>query len=163
MISSFFSRAVDFDVLPMASAHCDEAAAIHAARFARAWSADEIDALLGQTNVHGFVIQPSGSGRRTLDGFVLVRMAADEAEILTIGVREKQQNRGLGWRLMNAAIRTARNEGAQAMFLEVDETNQRAIALYRKLGFFEVARRQAYYFHKDGARTAALVMRLDLN
>ena len=46
---------------------------------------------------------------------------------------------------MRAAAREAQARGAEAMFLEVDETNVAATALYRRLGFRKVAERRAYY------------------
>ena len=50
----------------------------------------------------------------------------------------------------------------RALFLEVDETNAAAIALYRRFGFREVGKRPRYYQSADGARSGALVMRRDL-
>jgi [ribosomal protein S18]-alanine N-acetyltransferase len=162
MIAGFFKRSVEFDILPMEPEHTEAAAALHAARFSRAWSADELDALIAQTNVHGFVARPNGADRRAVGGFALARFAANEAEILTIAVAEKWQGRGLGWRLMLAATRQVRQDGAEKLFLEVDENNRAAIALYHRLGFAKVAERNAYYRQPNGERTAALVMRLDL-
>ena len=81
---------------------------------------------------------------------------------MTIGVEPRYARSGLGWRLMQAAMREALVKGSEALFLEVDETNQAAIGLYRKLGFNKVGERRAYYQDKAGQRTAALVMRLDL-
>lgn len=161
MIKQFFSRQSEFVVLPMEPRHCEAAAEIHAAGFSRAWSAEEIDTLLTQSNVRGFVAL-AAAPRAQLAGFVLTRAAADEAEVLTIAVARRSQNRGIGWRLMLAATSQARFDGAEKIFLEVDEMNAPAIALYRRLGFAEVARRSAYYTHADGQRSAALVMRLDL-
>lgn len=161
MITGFFQRPVEIDILPMESRHCEGAAAVHLACFARPWGAEEIDGLLAQSNVHGVVAQPL-SRRHPVAGFVLARSAADEAEILTIAVAERWQRRGLGWRLMVAAIGRMREADAQTMFLEVDEANQAAIGLYHRLGFGMVGKRHAYYRQKHGAPTAALVMRLDL-
>lgn len=161
MIGGFFNRQTDYDVVAMEPAHCLQAAEIHAAGFSRAWNGEEIETLLDQGNVHGFVAFASGE-KGQVAGFVLTRFAADEAEVLTIAVRNRHRNRGVGWRLMLAAIGRMRDCGAERLFLEVDETNAPAIALYKRLGFIKVAERRAYYSHEDGGRSAALVMRLDL-
>ena len=48
--------------------------------------------------------------------------------------------------------------GTRTVFLEVDEKNAPAQRLYRKAGFYDVARRQGYY----GSGASALVLRRDL-
>ena len=45
---------------------------------------------------------------------------------------------------------------AERLFLEVDETNQPAIALYRRFGFREVGKRPRYYQSAEGASPARL-------
>ncbi|WP_404863033.1 ribosomal protein S18-alanine N-acetyltransferase [Georhizobium sp. MAB10] len=162
MIGGFFSRTADVEVVPMEQADCDRAAELHGASFSRPWSAEEIDVLLTQTNVYGFVARQSPAGRGSFAGFILLRTAADEAEVLTIAVREKFRSQGIGWRLMLAGIRQMRQEGVASIFLEVDAANLPALALYRRLGFVQVGEREAYYKAADGRRTTALVMRLDL-
>lgn len=162
MITGLFSRNADIEIVPMEPEDSAQAADVHAAGFARAWSADEIDALISQSNVYGFVARSASAGRSQIAGFVLARFAADEAEVLTVAVRERFRKRGLGWRLMLAAIGQMRLCGAETMFLEVDEKNAAGVGLYRRLGFHQVAERSAYYKQADGRRSAALVMRLDL-
>ncbi|MCP4318420.1 MAG: GNAT family N-acetyltransferase [Hyphomicrobiales bacterium] len=145
----------------MDASDCAEASVLHAGGFSQVWSDGEIQALLGQDAVFGFIARRPGRRRRS-GGFVLARLAADEAEILTIAVSPKYRQNGLGWRLMGAVLRHLRAEGTPSLFLEVDEGNDAAITLYRKIGFSKVAERAAYYDQDSGARTAALVMRLDL-
>lgn len=159
--ASFFRWDSDFEIVPLEAEDCAQAANLHADGFSRPWSDGEIQALIVQDAVFGFVARQPGRRRRA-GGFVLARLAADEAEILTIAVSAKHRRSGLGWRLMGAVLRRLRAEGALSLFLEVDEGNDPAIALYGKLGFSKVAERAAYYDQVDGARTAALVMRLDL-
>ncbi len=158
-----FRRQVEFDIAAMTSRDCQEAARLHATGFTRPWSDGEINTLMNKSTVFGFIARPEG-GREAgaAMGFVLAQRAAGEAEILTIAVAPDGRRHGMGWRLMGAVIRHLRAEGADVLFLEVDETNAAAIALYRKLGFCEVARRDRYYGDRNAAKSAALVMRLDL-
>ena len=164
MLEKFFSRKLEFEILPMELAHCRAASVIHAERFSRGWSDGEFHDLLGQDTVGGFVAFQSGFALHDgVAGFVLSRAAAGEAEILSIGVNTRVARQGLGWRLMRAALADIVARDASTVFLEVDETNAAARALYAKLGFQKVAERPAYYAGPDGRKTAAHVMRLDLN
>ncbi|WP_143524126.1 GNAT family N-acetyltransferase [Rhizobium rhizosphaerae] len=157
-------RKPDFEIVALRSADLPEVALCHAGRFPHPWGEDEIHALTGQATVFGFVARQTNAllGRPALGGFVLTRAAGGEGEILTIAVDARYGRLGIGWRLMRAALGEARRRGAESLFLEVDETNQPAIGLYRRLGFQTVATRKAYYKGADGTRTGALVMRLDL-
>jgi ribosomal-protein-alanine N-acetyltransferase len=49
--------------------------------------------------------------------------------------------------------------GVRALFLEVDEANAAARALYARFGFAEVGRRPAYYRTASGVKSTALVLR----
>jgi ribosomal-protein-alanine N-acetyltransferase len=97
------------------------------------------------------------SGR--LRGFVLSRLAADEAEILTIAVDAAHQGRGVGRALLSENLRQVANAGAKAMFLEVAKDNAPALALYDRFGFVKVGERAGYYRRADGTRATAVVMR----
>ena len=85
-----------------------------------------------------------------------------EGEILTIAVARSHRRLGLGWKLLDAVLRELHRERAGALFLEVDETNVGAIALYRRLGFSQVGRRPGYYPAQGKPASGALVMRRDL-
>ena len=126
---------------------------VHTACFAEGWSAASIAGLLSQPGV--FALKAKGAG------FVLVRVAADEAEIVTVCVLSGLRGQGLGRRLMHAAAEKAASQGATALFLEVAEDNEAAKAMYAALGFLQVGKRKAYY---SGGSTSgdALVMRRDL-
>jgi [ribosomal protein S18]-alanine N-acetyltransferase len=159
MFFGLFRRKIEHEIVAMTTADAAIAAAIHSSAFSHAWSDGEFSSLIGQPAVFGFFACRQGKARDRADGFVLVREAAGEAEILTICVRPDAQRNSLGWRLMRAAIREAVNRGAGEMFLEVDETNTAAIALYQKLDFRKVGERKAYYQNQESLRTAAHVMR----
>jgi ribosomal-protein-alanine N-acetyltransferase len=138
-------------------------ARLHADHFARPWSEEEFEAVLVQDPVFGYAVRPvGGKGKPPIQGFVLARLAAGEAEILTIVVSRAHRGYGLGRMLMDAVLRHLHSERAEALFLEVDETNLPALALYRRLGFRDVGRREGYYSSREGRKTSALVMRRDL-
>ena len=134
-----------------------ECARLHAEGFAHPWSAHEIAALIASSSTVGAAALDSVN--RRLRGFILSRLAADEAEILTIAVAEAFQGRGVGRALLSENLRQAANLGARAMFLEVASDNAPALALYHRFGFVKVGKRAGYYRRADGTRAAAVVMR----
>lgn len=158
----FFSRSKEFTLRPLEVADSLSLSDLHAEGFARPWSDAEFESLLSQDTVFGFAVLPLGRRPAAPAGFVLARQAADEGEILTIIVSRAERGQGLGRQLMDAVLRRLHADRASALFLEVDEANAVAIALYRRLGFQQVGGRADYYRDASGARTGALVMRRDL-
>ncbi len=136
---------------------------VHARAFEAAWTGGEVEALLRQDGVFGVVARRAGpfSQRRPI-GFILVRTAADEAEVLTVAVHPGYRRRGVARRLMEYALRSLYHDRIAALFLEVDAGNEAALALYRRLGFREVGKRLGYYRTEAGERSTALVMRCEL-
>ncbi|MCX7304045.1 MAG: GNAT family N-acetyltransferase [Hyphomicrobiales bacterium] len=154
-------RPRDYALEPLGAGDGRAISAIHQEDFVRPWTDGEFASLLGQDTVFGYAARETGRGGTAPVAFVLARLAADEGEILTVAVARTHRRQGLGWRLMDAVLRELHAQRAEALFLEVDETNAPAIALYRRLGFFEVGKRPAYYQTGTG-KTGALVMRRDL-
>ncbi|HEY6431712.1 MAG TPA: ribosomal protein S18-alanine N-acetyltransferase [Acetobacteraceae bacterium] len=130
------------------SAHAAALAEIHRAAFppGEAWGADAIALQLGLPGGFG-LLDPCG-------GMALARVAADEAELLTLAVAPQVRRRGIGRRLLIAAMERMAQAGAGTLFLEVSEANQAAQALYRSAGFRQAARRRGYY--PDGADALVL-------
>ena len=137
--------------------------AIHAAGFPRPWSAHDFTALLADRSVFVLAVRRQRLFGRRLSGFVLVRVAADEAEILTIAVHPADRRRGAGRLLMEEALRRLYRDRIAACFLEVDRNNHAAVGLYRSLGFKTVGERKGYYRHPNGTEGTALVMRVQLS
>jgi len=84
-------------------------------------------------------------------GFILGRVAADEAEILTLAVDPAYRRQQLGRQLVTQLIQQAQARGAARLFLEVADNNQPAQALYAAAGFVQVGLRPAYYASGAGA------------
>jgi ribosomal-protein-alanine N-acetyltransferase len=78
-------------------------------------------------------------------GYVLARHAADEAEILNLGVAPAARRRGVGRALVREGLAALAARGAVQVFLEVRDSNAAARALYAEFGFGEVGRRRGYY------------------
>ena len=89
-----------------------------------------------------------------LAGFVLVRIALDEAEILTIAVNPDARRSGVGRTLMAAMEASLADSGVSRVFLEVSTQNTAARALYERQGCSRVGLRRGYY----GDGTDALVL-----
>lgn len=145
-------------LLPATAAETTAMAAAHALAFDNPWRADEFEDLLEGEGIFGFLAR---EGVAPL-GLIICRIAADEMEILTVGVPPAARRRGVALSLMNAALEIAGQRSAAAAFLEVDVANAPAIALYERLGFGRAGLRRAYYDRGAAGRTDALVMRLDL-
>jgi len=131
--------------------------ALHGTSFHRGWSEEEFERLLLDRNI---LAQRATTGGR-LDGFIMSRLVAGEAEILSVAVAARQRRKGLARRLLDLHLRRLVGLGARTVFLEVNETNEAARRLYRRAGFREAGRRDGYYSDAGGQRSTALVLRRD--
>lgn len=156
----WFRKAAQPVLRPLRNDRAGQCAALHATAFAHPWSAREFETLLSAANVSGEAAVDPASG--ALRGFVLTRIAADEAEILTIAVDGALRRRGVGRALLAAHMARLPSLGAKTLFLEVERENAAALALYAKFGFREVGQRKGYYRKSDGTAATALVLRRDL-
>ncbi len=114
-------------------------AAVHAACFPpeEAWGEAILAAHLSMPGVFALLAETGG--------MVLARVAADEAEILTLAVAPAARRGGLGRALVRGAAALAQTGGAARLFLEVSEANNAARALYAGLGFRRIGTRPRYY------------------
>lgn len=126
-------------------------AALHARSFTtpRPWSADEFASLLADR--HCFVLNGP-------QGFLLGRVIAGEAELLTLAVAPEARRQGLATQLLAGFAAAAQARGAQKAFLEVAAGNLAAQALYARDGWQQGGRRKAYYRTPEGGTDDALVL-----
>jgi ribosomal-protein-alanine N-acetyltransferase len=134
-------------------------ARIHRASFHRGWGEDEFERMLHERNT---LVHRLRMGRKTV-GFSVSRMAADEAEILSIAVAETHRGRGLSNTLLLTHLGHLAGRGIRTVFLEVEENNQPARRLYQRAGFSVVGRRERYYRQSGSEALDALLMRRDLS
>lgn len=138
-------------------------AEVHREAFPRTWSAHDFQTLMADPSVFVLVVRLlSPLGARRIAGFVTVRFAADEAEILTIAVSPRHRRQGYARLLMDDVIRRLYRERIAALFLEVDRANYAAVHLYQRLGFKVAGERKHYYANPTAGDGTALVMRLQV-
>ncbi len=120
------------------------------------WSVDDY------INVGG----PPGAAILTDDaiaeGLLVLMFAADEGEILNLGVVPAARRKGLGRELLTSGIALATGLGIARLFLEVAVDNPAARGLYASAGFEDQGRRKDYYLRPDGSRVDAVIMSLRL-
>ena len=122
--------------------------------FADPWGSREFTSALEAAQTI-FLIAENDDG--VVEGYVIAMAVADEAEVLNLAVRPALRGRGIGGKLLDAALAEVNSRGAEQIYLEVRESNEAARKLYAARGFGEVARRAKYYRHPV---EDALVLRL---
>ena len=134
-------------------------AQLHGESFHRGWGEGEFESMLTERNTLVHRLKASGK----IIGFAISRMAADEAEILSIAVAASHRGRGLSRDLLLTHLGHLAGHGVRTIFLEVEENNQPARRLYERAGFSVVGRRERYYQQPGGEQLNALLMRRDLS
>lgn len=141
-----------------ADASCaDVLASLHAACLEEAWPSPDIAALLRQPGIFAALATDAAPV-----GFMLWRVAADEAEILSLGVLPSSRRHGIATALLDAGVVSLLAAGVASVFLEVAEDNRAGRAFYRAHGFGEVGRRPRYYRRAAGQSADALVLKRTL-
>ena len=131
----------------------EEASALESLCFDSSWSGEQYrEAWRG-----GWLIAFGAFAAGSLACFASFSAAGGEAEVLNIATHPAWRRRGLAERLLRFALaQLAAGQGPAAVFLDVDETNAPALALYRKIGFAVTGRRRRYY---GGIHDAILMSR----
>jgi [ribosomal protein S18]-alanine N-acetyltransferase len=124
-------------------------------RFGEAWTRSQLAGILPMGGVSLMLAREPESDDTI--GFSLVRVVADEAELLLIAVAPRRHRRGIGRRLLEDFLERSRNEGIARVHLEVREGNP-AVSMYRAAGFSPVGRRRNYYHGQDGSRFDAITL-----
>lgn len=89
-------------------------------------------------------------------GVVALQTVGSVADLHRLVVAPIHRRTGVGRQLVIAGLEAVRHAGAGSVLLEVDYSNEAAIALYQKLGFEQLAARENYY----GPGRSALILKL---
>ncbi len=128
---------------------------IERACFSDPWTAAGILETVQYETIRGFVADSQGS----TVGYVMARISGEEGEILNLAVLPSWRRKGIARSLLVEALGSISAAGVVEAYLEVRQSNEDAIALYRSQGFRPVGVRTDYY--RD-PREDALVLRAAL-
>lgn len=123
--------------------------------FGEAWTRSQLAGILPMAGVSLMLAREHGS--EVAVGFSLVRVVADEAELLLIAVTPGHHRQGIGRQLLDNFLERARNDEIARVHLEVRDGNP-AVGMYRSAGFSPVGRRRNYYHGDDGKRFDAITL-----
>jgi ribosomal-protein-alanine N-acetyltransferase len=119
------------------------------------WSAEQYQTVFSGVSRVALVVEEGAD----VQGFIAGRTMGEEWEIENIAVAGPVRRRGLGARLLGEFLDMARGRGAEAVFLEVRESNLEARQFYEKWAFVQTGRRKDYYREPE---EDAIVYRLGL-
>ena len=130
--------------------------------FGQHWTAQDFEVFLADRSVIADILCDPAHPP-TAYGFILSRKIAHEAEILTIVLARTIRGRGWARVLLSRHLARLGQEGVETLFLEVEEDNRPARALYQSSGFVTVGKRPGYYVKAGGQTANALIMKRDLD
>ena len=111
------------------------------------WTYDILQEELNNPNSEYFVAKLENN----ILGFAGIWKAVDDVHITDIVVKKSNRQTGIGSKLLEKLIQTAKSQNFNSITLEVNEHNLPAINLYLKYGFKNVGFRKKYYNNKDNA------------
>jgi ribosomal-protein-alanine N-acetyltransferase len=118
------------------------------------WSEDEYRRMIANDFHTVLVAIDEVATKDQLCGFIAAHAIGEEWEIENIAVAEKARRQGIASLLVQQVLAAAREQGAEAVYLEVRNSNAAARKLYEICGFAESGRRPNYY--SDPAEDAVL-------
>lgn len=134
----------------------DAIEAIEQRAFSDPWTKNSFATLIGERAAYFAVATASNA----VIGYVAAWFIGGDGEIGNIAVDRDWRGRGIGTRLLDAALEAAREIGVEVMYLEVRESNDAARRMYERCGFIRVGRRRRYYRRPE---EDALILRLVLH
>lgn len=126
---------------PMTLRDLDAVVALETRCYSHPWSRGNFTDSLAA----GYLAEVLEDDAGELVGYFIAMPGVDELHLLNITVAPDWQGQGHGQSLMAALYRHAQRLGLATLWLEVRQSNQRARALYRRLGYEEVGLRRGYY------------------
>jgi [ribosomal protein S18]-alanine N-acetyltransferase len=140
----------------MKEEHIEKVLEIEKRSFITPWTKKMINETLSSSISMSFVIEETS----LFLGYIMLYSVLDEAHILNLAINPDYRGRGYASQLIRHVTGYCGKMGISDFFLEVRDSNIKAINLYRMFGFKVIGKRKGYYTdtHED-----ALVMQLSLH
>ena len=138
--------------------HAAVMAGLHAFCFDDGWNEQACKDVLGMP---GCIARIASDADGVPVGFVVLTVAAGEAEVVSIGVTPEHRGAGVARALLADALAAAAQAGAMRCVLEVAVDNGAARAVYADVGFTPAGCRKGYY-RRPGGRVDALILDCNL-
>jgi ribosomal-protein-alanine N-acetyltransferase len=142
---------------PMTQDHLDAVMAIEQTAYSHPWTRGNFRDSLNPL----FEAQCLGLDGELL-GYFLAMRGFEEMHLLNITVAPARQGQGWGHMMLDALSLLSRHAQAQWLWLEVRQSNLRALKVYERYGFKQVSIRKDYYPAGRQQREHAVVMSLKL-
>jgi ribosomal-protein-alanine N-acetyltransferase len=136
----------------------DQVMAIEQASFSMPWSRNLFLSEFRSPLVSTLMVALAKGPKRTVVGYIVFWLVADEMHILNLAVAPENRQRGIARSLVLAGLIHAYAKGARRAFLEVRTSNTAAQKLYASVGFTGTSVRRDYY---DSPTEDAVVMTLE--
>lgn len=135
--------------------------AIETACHSHPWSLKTMSSCMG-----GRYFNLAAFDENTLVGFYIGEKAGPDFTLMDICVTPREQGKGIARQLLSQFIEYGEQQNAENLFLEVRESNARAIKLYEHAGFTQMSVRKNYYPSDDVTKNGyedAILMGMALN
>src|SRR5215210_387974 len=97
-------------------------------------------------------------GRGALTGFAIMEFGDERAHLVLLAVRPSHRRLGIGQRLLEWLLESARCAGMASIHLELRSNNDAARRFYRAMNFYETVLVPGYYRSGEGRKEGALRM-----
>lgn len=97
--------------------------------YSRPWSEEELLNDMRKELSYFYVYELDG----VISGYVIIYKILDEAEIASIAVSKRHRGKGFGRYILKDILEIIKP--VKTVYLEVEQTNEPALALYRSFGF----------------------------
>lgn len=140
------------NIVSMTQAHLDSVYRIEREAHSHPWAESLVRDLSSRMAMHHVMVVNDD-----VVGYFYAQNVAGELTLLNIAVCPQQQGQGYGRQLLQAFLEKGELANAESAWLEVRESNQKAMHLYQEVGFNEVDRRRNYYPTVSGYEDAIIM------
>ncbi len=140
------------NIVTLSQEHVIQIAALEKLYFSAPWDARSVESEIANP----LALWLAAVEGETVVGYIGSQTVLGETDMMNVAVHPDHLRRGIGEALVLALVEAIRTRGSRQLTLEVRESNDKARALYAKLGFVQVGRRPNYY---RSPREAALILR----